>query len=537
VAEERRLDQAVITIDGTPLPAELYALLALVRVEESVHLPDSFTLRFDDPHFELLDQMKFKAGTKIDIAFSAEGDVVTVTRGEVTSLAIEQDSGGRHELVVSGMDITYRLARGTKTRSFQQMTDADIAEQIAGEYGFETEIDATSDVHDYVLQSSESDYAFLRQRGDRIGFDLWIADNKLHFKKRPTAKPTPPRLEWGQNLHKFKVRLSSSERCDEMTIRAWDPSKKIAIVGRSSSGELGTTAPAALEFIDAARSAFGEIARFAGQFPVHTQAEADSLAQSLLLKASGDEVVARGEAVGDPLIAAGATVEIASMGAKLSGEYLVTTVEHIYGAGTPYVTRFVSGGKDPVGLVDIMTGNPGGGSRIKRGWGSLVIGIVTNNDDPDGLGRVKVKYPSLTDADESAWAKVASPGAGPARGLQCVPEVGDEVLVGFEHSDVRRPLVLGGLWNGPDKPPRSAVSGNKVATRAWVSRNGHVVELSDDPNEDALTLALGDGSSSMTFKRDDVTLQTRGRLLLQASNIEIKADGEVKVTGGMIRLN
>ena len=536
MAEEHRLDQAVITLDGAPLSAELYELMSLVRVEESVLLPDTFTLRFDDPHFELVDAGRFTAGTKVDIAFSGEGDAVTVTRGEVTSLAIEQDSGGRHELVVTGMDVTYRLARGTKTRSFQQMTDADIAAQIAGEYGFDTDIDPTGDVHEYVLQSSQSDFAFLRQRGDRIGFDLWIAEDKLFFKKRPAAAITPPKLEWGNNLRKFKVRLSSSERCDELTVRAWDLANKTAIVGQASTPDLGTTAPIATEFVDAARSAFGETSRFAGQFPVHTQAEADSLAQSLLFKASGDEVVARGEAAGDPMIAAGATVEIASMGTKLSGEYLVTSVEHIYGSGTPYITRFVCGGKDPIGLVDIVAGNNAGGSHTKRGWGSLVIGLVTNNDDPNGLGRVKVKFPTLTDSDESTWAKVVSAGAGPSRGFQCTPEVGDEVLLGFEHDDVRRPVLLGGLWNTSDKPPREAVSGGQVATRAWVSRNGHFVEMNDTPNEDSVKLALGDGSSSMSITRD-IEIETKGRLLMKASSVEIKAAGEVKVTGGMIRLN
>ena len=81
---------------------------------------------------------------------------------------------------------------------------------------------------------------------------------------------------------------------------------------------------------------------------------------------------------------------------------------------------------------------------------------MTNNDDPEKLCRVKVKFPTLTEDDESTWARLASPGCWPARGMQWVPEISDEVLVGFEMGDTNRPIVLGGLWNRSDPPPESA---------------------------------------------------------------------------------
>jgi uncharacterized protein involved in type VI secretion and phage assembly len=530
VPEERRLAQMVITVGGTRLPAERYELVSLARVEESVHLPDSFVLRLADPHFELFDRMAFPMGSAVEIGFAAEGDPTVVTRGEVTALAVEQGAGGLHELVVSGMDVGHRLSRGPKTRSFQQMTDADIVNRIAADYGFEVDADATSEVHEYVLQSSQSDYAFLKQRGDRIGFDLWVAEGKLHFKRRPQAAASPPILTWGENLHKFKVRFSSVERCDEVVVRAWDPASKAAIVGRATQGDLGSDAPGARQVSDASHSAFGEVRRFAGQFPMSTQAEADALAQSLLLKASGEEVVVRGEAAGNPLIAAGAEVEIRAVGQKLSGRYRITSAEHVYGSSTPYVTRFVCGGKGPGGLVDLV------GGAERRGWGSLVVGVVTNCDDPLSLGRVKVKFPSLTDDDESGWARVVSPGGGASRGLQCVPEVNDEVLVGFEHDDKRRPLVLGGLHNGKDAPPVQAVEGGKVVTRTWKSRSGHVVQLSDKDGDGTITVALGDARSSLSLKKDTSTLEAADTLVVRANKIQIQATGDLELKGASVKV-
>src|ERR1700750_2275998 len=88
-------------------------------------------------------------------------------------------------------------------------------------------------------------------------------------------------------------------------------------------------------------------------------------------------------------------------------------------------------------------------ARSGRIYG-VVVAVVTNNQDPDGFGRVKVKFPWLSDVDESSWARIAAPMAGKARGIYFLPEVDDEVLVIFEHGDVRSPYVLGALWNCQD---------------------------------------------------------------------------------------
>jgi phage protein D/phage baseplate assembly protein gpV len=552
VPEERRLAHVALTLDGRPLPPDMYGTLSLVSVEESVHLPDAFVIRFADPHFELFDRMMFKLGSALDIAFSGEGPLTTVTRGEITAVSVEQGPQGFHELVLHGMDVTHRLAKVPKTRSFQQQTDSDIARQIVSDYGFRQDIDSTPEVYDYVLQSNQTDYAFLRERGNRIGFDLWIADRTFFFKPSPNSNTPPPVLRWGQNLQKFKVRFSAAERCDEVTVRGWDPVGKRNLLGRATDGDSGTDIAVAREFADAARSAFGRVTRTSGRYPVSTQREADNVARSLLLKCSGDEVIARGQAEGDPLLAAGATVTIESMGQKLSGRYRVTSVEHVYGAGSPYLTRFVCGGKEPGQLAELLSDAGGATSGKANGWAGLVVGVVTNNEDPNRLGRVRVKFPTLSDSDESAWAKVTAPGAGANRGIDCTPEVGDEVLVGFEHNDVRRPVILGGFWNSSDPPPDGAAAGGHVARRSWTSRNGHRVELSDEESEGSIAITLGDATSKLSLSRSasqlkgeqrltvegrDIEVKAVSRISLKAPSIEIQADGAVKITGRPITLN
>ncbi len=106
-------------------------------------------------------------------------------------------------------------------------------------------------------------------------------------------------------------------------------------------------------------------------------------------------------------------------------------------------------------------------------------GIVTNNHDPDGLGRIKIRFPWLSDDNETDWVRIATLMVGGQRGSFFLPEVGDEVLVVFEHGDINRPIALGFLWNGVDNPPESNSDGQNNI-RKIKSRSGHEIVFNDD---------------------------------------------------------
>jgi len=172
----------------------------------------------------------------------------------------------------------------------------------------------------------------------------------------------------------------------------------------------------------------------------------------------------------------------------------------------------------------------------------VVVGIVTNNQDPDGLGRVKVKFPWLSDVDESTWARIAAPMAGDQRGVYFLPEVEDEVLVAFEHGDVRFPYVLGALWNGKDAPPASNDDG-KNNVRIIKSRSGHVIKLNDEDGKETIeivdkseknSILIDTASNSIAVTSDkDITLSaSNGTIKLNAQKIEINSSGPTKIAAG-----
>jgi uncharacterized protein involved in type VI secretion and phage assembly len=172
----------------------------------------------------------------------------------------------------------------------------------------------------------------------------------------------------------------------------------------------------------------------------------------------------------------------------------------------------------------------------------VVVGVVTNNQDPEGLGRVKVRFPWLSDTDESGWARIAVPMAGNGRGVWFLPEVEDEVLVAFEQGDVRFPYVVGALWNGKDAPPETNADGHNDV-RVITSRSGHVVRLHDGQGKEAIEISDKQGkhrilidvaNKAITIASDgDLTLSAgQGTITLEAKALAIKSSGDAKLEAG-----
>jgi hypothetical protein len=272
VAENRRLDTPVIIVDGRPLSRDLHALVHKIRVDESVLLPDQLVLSFEDHDFKLFDQGAFEIGTPIEVGFRADQPAAgMVFDGEITEVAVEEETDKNrqhnHYLVVVGLDRTHRMGRVARTRSFVGMNDAAIARQIAGEYGLTADVASrASGKAGYVLQAGQTDSAFLRERANRLGYDVWVSGKTLHFAPNPRADGQPPKLRHGDSLTSFQIRFSSANRCDEVVVLGYDSSGAKTVTGHSSTEDVdrGTTAPAAARMADAAKKAFGRVVRETG---------------------------------------------------------------------------------------------------------------------------------------------------------------------------------------------------------------------------------------------------------------------------------
>ncbi len=188
----------------------------------------------------------------------------------------------------------------------------------------------------------------------------------------------------------------------------------------------------------------------------------------------------------------------------------------------------------------------------------VVVGIVTQNDDKDKLGRVKVKFPWLSDNDESDWARITQLGAGPNAGAVFIPEVSDEVLVAFEHGDISRPFVIGGLYNGKDKPNLGdgLFNQGKVKRNGFVSRKGHKFVFFEDSGKSGIALITSDAKIKVSLNesnsevhiecegkvliksKGDMNLESGGSLTLKGDGgVKVNSSGTVEVKGSQVKLN
>lgn len=675
------LSHFYLKLGGSDAPAELMADLGNVEVDDSLHIPDMFTLQVRDPRFQWGDSDVLRVGQEVEIlaAASSGGAPKRLLIGEITGVEPEYPYNGVPLLMVRGYDRAHRLHRGKKTRSFQQVTDSDMVMRIARDYGLRPEVDATTEVHEYILQNNQTDFEFVQERARRMGYNFLVDDRALVFKKPANMPAEVVELDYGTTLRQFRPRMTTASQYKEVIVKGWDPVTKREIVAQArpggggssggGAGPLGGLAGAAAgaasgaanaaaqagasqlnrlaqqamsaaeSKLNAAQSeavgalppqlrgpaqqlaehgkqaakdkasqlaqdylgdtgaqiinaigsgnaadiaqigmelgaglvekAFGEAGvLMVTHHPVRTQAEAEALAKTIAAELAGGNVQAEGVAVGNPKLTAGCKVKLTALG-KFSGEYFVSHTRHIYDGDDGYLTEFSISGRNPDTFTDLLTGGAGTnpGESGPTGPAGVVVGLVTNNQDPQDQGRVKVTFPWLSDQDESHWARVAMPMAGKNRGLFILPEVDDEVLVMFEHGDINHPYVIGSLWNGTDTPPLSAndaVVGGQVVKRVLKTRTGHTILLDDsdgspgiyitdqtgknkiiiDSKSNELTVEI-EGNVKLTAKgkvevqaQQDVSVESQSQLTLKGSaGVTIESSGSVKVKGAVIELN
>ncbi|MBB5936596.1 VgrG-related protein [Streptomyces zagrosensis] len=559
----------VIEVAGRSLPPALANTLVEAYVDDSRTLPDLFVLRFRDPSRVLLEQAGIKIGTPVRLLAQAGGGPTPqlLLSGSVTALEVEIDDTGTFT-VVRGLDESYRLLRGRQVASYQNMTLSDIVARVAQRSGLRPgTVDVSGPVLEHVAQPNVTDWEFLRTMADEAGAQVWVMDGQLHVTKPTEAGGAPDTsaradsdplvLEMGDNLLRCRAGVSAAEQVSAVEVRGWDVRAKQPLVGRADAGK-ATTLELGLTAAEVAQP-FGEANFVVTDAPYGSQAEVDQAAKALAERIAGSFAELEAVIRGNPAVRAGGAVTLTGVGKPFDGRYTVTSSRHVFDALRGYETWLTVSGQQERSLFGLAGGvagsrGPGAGTRCA----GLVNGTVTDTKDPEGLGRVKVRFPWLSDEYASDWARTAQ-ASGIGGGEAFIPEVGDEVLVGFEQGHLDRPYVLAALYNGQDKPggggagsggPGGAGSGGgppgggasgggadiaavdptsgAVNKRAFGSKSGNKLELLDAAGgPQGVRLVTGDGKLSINLDRKGTTI-----VLHSDGTVEIDATQQVSIKAG-----
>lgn len=535
-----------LAIGGVPADPLLMADIMRIVVDTTMHMPSMCEVHIADDYLptglamKWADTPRFVIGMPLTLTTGiVTPDATPVSlvpiplfNGEIVAIDMHYNADGSAVLIVRAYDKTHRLHRSRNTKTFLMMPDNAIIQLVTAAAGVPGVVTPTGALNPYVLQNNQTDMEFIRQRAALNGMDVMVdALGILQVKKIGLPSGVPAALIWGENLISFEPRMSAVKMKSVAQAYGWDPLLHIPAVGVMAPVPVvaqGTTD------LDAtlAMGVFGLAQDVVNDQPVDMDS-AMLLATARASAAALNFTTASGVCLGNPSVRAGNQIGISGVGVRFAGNYYVTSARHVFDPESGYTTHFEIDGNEPQTFQKLLNDEESRNGRIQ----GVVVGIVSNNIDPLQGGRVKVMYPWIggTIPIESDWARVVSPGAGLMRGVEFIPEVGDEVMLTFEHGDPSRPYVLGGVWSStatPPAPTATAVIGGKVVKRIIRSSLGYAITLDDTPG--AANITIEDPTKvnkiAITATPLGITIETAGQLAIKGvQGIDIQSPADVQI--------
>jgi phage protein D len=515
-------------------------------VDLDAFLPGMFSFTLADKEHTYVDGVQFDLGKAIEIIVSSRpfdessDEKKSLIKGEITAIEPIFELGGRSLLRVRGYDKANRLTRGKNTRTFLKMTDSDVAQKIAQANGLSAQVDTSSITYEFLMQYNQSDWEFLWERARMLGYQVYVQDRFLHFEKanKERDRESDFSLTWGEDLSSFEPRVSVMGQASKAEAYGWDPATKKGLSSVVTSSSVSNVPGIGLPNKKGSlvvQSKFSAAIDVTASQPLSIQSHTEAIADSDLSARESNFIRANGLCVeGDPRIRTGVKVSIKNVGVNFSGTYYITHALHKW-RNDGYTVNFSMAGSTPNTVFNLMQQERGQAANKIYG---VVPGLVADVKDPQKLGRIKVKYPWLPKVGSaeivSDWVRLVTPSGGPERGIYFLPEINDEVLIGFEQGDPNYPFVVGLLWNGKDKPPAGTEeiygSDGKVNQRVIRSRTGHLIILDDTQGKEKVIIQDAGGKESIILDKTkkSITLKSDGDFVIEAGGkFQVKSKNEV----------
>ena len=523
---ERDLPSFEVRVDGTALEPLVAGDVVELDVHEEVGRHGRLTLLVqnwdaDTRAVRYSDDGPFKPGVAIAVSLGYHSELTTVFDGVIASLTTHFPQGGRPVLRVEGRAKSVLMDHPARSRQLADASDADFASAIAADYSLSADA-ADGVTRPFVVTDRVSDWEALKGRARELGWVTFVRGDKLVFRP-PAEKKDVAELDYTRSIIELQLTEDITRAIDSAVGVAWDLDTLEAQESEqgASAADIDT---GDRPHHDAAIGDAGWPLRTARVESPATAAadEADALAVAAQRAAALALYVGSGMVTGEPALRCDAWVSINGIGTRMSGPHYVTAARHRFTAGS-YRTEFQIGSPPPLSPAD------------RPAPGNLSLGVVEALDDPESLNRVKVRLRWRADGGDGVWARLSNLDAGDQYGAVMVPNVGQEVLVGFVDGDPATPVVLGSLFNGSQQPP-TVIDQEKNLVRTLVTPDGHMLQF-EDGEDAAVTIQSGKGHSVvLSDKKSEVVLTHKdsgNAIRISSDGIELTAQkGDIKLKTG-----
>lgn len=521
-----------INCDGKALDDSYKLVYAQVHL--AINRIGKATLKFyagdmDKQTFDETDANSFKPGTTIRIDVGNIDKQNTIFEGVILEIGIKMGRNSRSMMIVECRDYAYHATQGRKNRIFEKKKDSEIIKDVLKAYGT-VNVDATSYQHPEMVQYYCSDWDFALSRADANGLFIYTRGKEINvFKPKVSGKPVLT-VTNGVDLIDFDGGLSGSEQYGKYEAVSWDPATQNQVRQTASAPTLNEQGDITIKKLAGDDSQI-----------LQTDAPLDKNAlkqwvDSQALKAGLARYHGSFSFYGAAEVVPGCIIELKGLGKRFNGKVYVGSVTHTI-ERNEWITKVGMGvpANNITDEADVIAPTAAG---FLPGMEGLHIAVVKKLDgDISKQCRIQVELPWMDGEKKLLWARLSSVYATNQSGIFFLPEIGDEVVVGFINNSPNYPIVLGGMYGSKHTPPFGYEAKNNI--KAIVTRSKMSVEFDEEKKIITIqtpaknTIVMSDEGKSIS-----VTDQNKNKMVMDSNGIELSSSKNIKLTAkGNIALN
>ncbi|RLJ80645.1 type VI secretion system tip protein VgrG [Pedobacter alluvionis] len=529
-----------VKVAGNTVPGEVNVLS--VRVEKRINRVSTAIITILDGEantgtFEASSSSVFVPGNIISIEAGYDSSNTVIFKGIITRQSILINDLVGSALEVECKDEAIKMTVGRKSLTFAQKKDSDVISSIISSYSSLTpDVSGTTTVWPEQVQFYVSDWDFMLSLAEMNGLVVTTLNGTVAV-KAPGANPSPViTIGYGRGLMEFRADMNAITQLESVKSSTWDYKQQQVASAEAPNNYAGPGNISSKTLAEVVGLPEYELQTTAA---METE-ELNNWAKAQMLKSEYAKIQGEAKFQGTNLVDPGKFMTLNGLGDRFNGDYLISGVIHDLSDGN-WLTE-VSVGLSPQWFIeepDVMAPSASGMLPGVRG---IFNGTVKKMyDDPDSQYRILVDVPLFDQTGQGIWARLANFYSTSGAGAFFLPEVGDEVVLGFLNEDPRNPVILGSMYSSPKNKPYTGLNPNeKNSIKAIVSKSNINIEF-DDENK-VLTIATPDKNTMIFSDKDkkitiqdehnnSIVMSASGITIKSATDINIQADQKVNIAG------
>ena len=487
--------------------------------------------------FSISEEEEFLPGKSIALKIGRDGDNQQMFKGIIIKHGIKVMESGETQLILDCRDEAVKMTLGRHNYYYEDAKDSEIMETVIGRYsGLAHDIEATSLTHAEMVQHHCTDWDFLLTRAEANGKLVVVDDGKINIKDPDTGTDPALAVLFGSTVIDFEAEMEGRGQWKSVEAKSWDYAGQNLFEHATESVPINELGNVQGESLAETFSPENYNLRHSGQAIAE---ELQEWTKAIMQKSRLSKIRGRAKFTGFAALKPGQLLELQGVGARFTGNAFVSAVRQDVYNGSWYTQAQFGLSPDCFArqhedMADLQA------AGLLPAIAGLQIGkVVQLQDDPDGENRILVRLPIIDNSARGVWARVATLDAGENRGSFFLPEIEDEVIVGFVNDDPRDAVVLG-MMNSSAKPaPITASDDNHE--KGFVTRSGMRLHFHDDTKTITIDTPAGnevildEDSTSITIKDQNgnhTILNSSGIEMKSASDIKIEATGKIDIKAG-----